>query len=123
MANYFDKEEFLQEMRISKKNKRASDRLTQMFMEVVVRRLNCEKYKNLTYEIKQEALSFACFDFCRYWHKFNMRKRMSPFAYFSQFANYGVCAALKKHKRDTSYIDNDGIRKLKNSKMSENFPI
>lgn len=121
MNEYFDKKEFLEQLKISKTNKVASNRLVEMFIDLIKRRLNCDKYKNLSWELKQEALSFACLDFCRYWHKFDMRKRMSPFAYFTQFANYGVCAAIKKYKRDISYLDDDGIRKLKSIRVNSDF--
>lgn len=116
MADYVTNKELLEtllEYRKTKSNK-TYNKLGKMFLEIATNHLYKPNFVNYSDDIKDNAISDACFFMCKYKDNFdeNRSKYPNPFSYFSQIAKFAMIQNINKfHKKDDKelsleFIDN-----------------
>lgn len=94
MANYVKNADLLRAFKESEENGQLTPEIIQMFLLMVEGISKKMAYKNP--EDKEDCMSFAMEDLCKYWNRFNPEKSNNPFAYFTQIAKNGFAKGWKK---------------------------
>lgn len=82
MARYIAKEEMLNEVIKSKEKGQITNRLAEMFLQLVERYSRNYNWRGYSYvdDMRGEALA----NLCRYWDRFDHKTGQNPFSYYTQ---------------------------------------
>jgi hypothetical protein len=113
MANYVDKQIFLELLREHKKTKDSIsyNKIGKIFLAIARNYLNKPRYINYSFDRKDEFVSDAVWTMCRYINKFDEEKHNNPFGYFSKITEnsfkqtYKNNVKLKQYFINLSFID------------------
>lgn len=92
--HYVKNSELLKEIILCKEQNKLSPRAVEMFIKIAH-----ESNKRLRYKDpmdKEDCISGALEDLCRYWNRFDPAKSTNAFAFYSQMAKHGFAKVWKK---------------------------
>ena len=90
----------LQEVVLSKEKGAMTERLTELFIELVERVIDRKGYTKMTWN--EDMKAYALMILCRTWYKFNPEKSDNPFAYYTTCVHSACIQYINRElKEDT----------------------
>jgi hypothetical protein len=94
MAIYVKNSDLLEEIIVSKEQKKLTPRAFEMLMKIANESNKKLRYKNPL--DKEDCISSAIEDLLKYWDRFDPAKSNNPFAFYTQIAKNGYGKVWKK---------------------------
>lgn len=102
-SNYLNNKDLMAEIKVSKKQKKMTDRLAKMLMMLCDRYAKRPNYAGYTFVDDMQA--YALFMLVRTWDSFDPKKSDNPFAYFTQCIKNSFRQYLKNEKKQRDIRD------------------
>jgi len=105
------------------KSKKDYNILGTMFLKIAQRILYMPNFVNYSEDIKENAISDACFYMCKYMKNFDETKQKypNPFSYFSEIARQAMVLNINKfHKKEERQLSLDFIDNFNENGVGDN---